>query len=143
MTVRLTPYLVMAGNAKEAIQFYEKALGAQVLFSQSFGEMPANPDFPLPSEAMELVGHAMLQVGESSLMLSDTFPGQTVQKGENVTICITAKDVEKSKQFYEALKQGGRVIMELQETHFSPAFGQVTDKFGVSFQIFTEGTSMN
>ena len=85
----------------------------------------------------------MLQVGESSLMLSDTFPGQTVQKGENVTICITAKDAEKSKQFYEALKQGGRVIMELQETHFSPAFGQVTDKFGVSFQIFTEGTSMN
>ncbi|MDQ0873340.1 PhnB protein [Paenibacillus sp. V4I3] len=143
MSVRLTPYLVMDGTAKEAIQFYEKALEAKVLFTQSFGEMPANPDFPLPAEAKELVGHAMLQVGESNLMFSDTFPGKPLQKGDNVTICITTKDAEKSKQFYEALQQGGQVKMPLQETFFSPAFGEVTDKFGITFQIFTEGKSMN
>ncbi|MCY9695686.1 VOC family protein [Paenibacillus alginolyticus] len=143
MTVKLTAYLVMDGNAQEAIHFYEKALDAQVLFTQSFGEMPANPDFPLPEDAKGRIGHAMLQVGESSLMFSDTFPGQTVQKGDNVTICITSKDKEKSQKFYNALKDGGQVIMELQETHFSPSYGQVKDKFGVTFQIFTEGASMN
>ncbi|SDN29340.1 PhnB protein [Paenibacillus sp. yr247] len=143
MTVRLTPYLVMDGNAKEAIQFYVKALDAKVLFTQTFGEMPENPDFPLPSDAKDRLGHAMLQVGETHLMFSDTFPGQPLQKGDNVTICITTKDKEKSNQFYEALKQGGSVGMPLQETHFSPAYALVTDKFGVTFHIFTEGTSMN
>lgn len=143
MSVRLTPYLIMDGNAKEAIQFYETALDAKVLFSQSFGEMPENPDFPTPTEAKDRIGHAMLQVGESNLMFSDTFPGQPLQKGDNVTICITTKDAEKSKQFYEALSQGGQVKMPFQETFFSPAFGEVTDKFGITFQIFTEGKSMN
>ncbi|NOV02663.1 VOC family protein [Paenibacillus planticolens] len=138
MTVRLDPYLVMEGNGKEAIQFYEKALGAQLVFTQTFGEMPANPEFPLPEEAKELIGHAMLMVGETRLMLSDAFPGQPVQKGENVTICISIKEIEKAREIYHALEDGGRVIMPLTETHFSPGYGQVVDKFGVTFHIFTD-----
>ncbi|WML57638.1 VOC family protein [Neobacillus sp. PS2-9] len=139
MTVRLIPYLVMDGNAKEAIQFYEKALDAQVLFSQSFGEMPENPEFPLPSEAKDRISHATIKVGETEVMLSDTFPGQPHQIGTQVTICISTNDAEKAKKFFEALTEDGQVGMPLQETFFSPAYGIVTDKFGVTFQIFTEG----
>ncbi|TRY27002.1 VOC family protein [Brevibacillus sp. LEMMJ03] len=139
MTLRLIPYLVMDGNAKEAIQFYEKALDAKILFYQTFGEMPENPEFPLPEEAKDRVSHAMVRVGESDLMFSDTFPGQPHQSGSQVTICISTNDKEKSKRIYEALKQGGQVNMPLQETFFSPAYGIVTDKFGVTFQINTEG----
>ncbi|WP_445491196.1 VOC family protein [Niallia sp. 03133] len=139
MTVRLIPYLVMNGNAKEAIQFYEKALNAQVLFSQSFGEMPANPEFPLPEDAKNLVSHATIKVGETELMFSDTFPGQPHQSGNQVTICISTDDADKARQMFDALQQEGQVGMPLQETFFSPAYGTVTDKFGVNFQVFTEG----
>jgi len=139
MTLRLIPYLVMDGNAREAIQFYEKALDAQVLFSQSFGEMPENPDFPLPVEAKDRVSHATIKVGETELMFSDTFPGQPHQNGNQVTICITTDDAEQARKMYKALQQDGQATMPLQETFFSPAYGSVIDKFGVSFQIFTEG----
>ncbi|QOT00432.1 VOC family protein [Brevibacterium sp. JNUCC-42] len=139
MTLRLTPYLVMDGNAKEAIQFYKKALDAKVLFNQTFGEMPENPDFPLPADAKERVAHAMLKVGETDLMFSDTCPGQPHQTGNQVTICLATSDKETSKKIFEALQQGGQVSMPLQETHFSPFYGIVTDKFGVTFQIYTEG----
>lgn len=139
MTLRLIPYLVMNGNANEAIKFYEKGLDAQVLFNQSFGEMPENPEFPLPAEAKDLVSHATLQIGETALMLSDTFPGQPHQSGNQVTICISTNDADQARKFYDALQQDGQVQMPLQETFFSPAYGSVTDKFGVTFQIFTEG----
>lgn len=139
MTMRLSPYLMMNGNAKEAIQFYEKALDAKVLFNQTFGEMPENPEFPLPEEAKDLVAHAMLKVGETDFMFSDTFPGQTSQSGDQVTICISINEIEKSKRIFETLSQGGEVKMPLQEAFFSPAYGIVTDKFGVTFQIYTEG----
>lgn len=139
MTKRLSPYLMMNGNAKEAIDFYQKVLGAEVLFNQTFGEMPENPEFPLPEEAKGLVSHAMLRVGESDLMFSDNFPGQTSQSGEQVTICLTTDDIEQSKQIFESLQAEGQVKMPFQETFFSPGYGIVTDKFGVSFQIFTEG----
>jgi PhnB protein len=132
----------MDGNAHEAIQFYEKALEAQVLFLQTFGEMPENPDFPLPADAKNLISHATIKVGETDLMFSDTFPGQAHQSGTQVTICITTDDRDQAHKMFEALKQDGQVIMPLQETFFSPAYGSVIDKFGIYFQIFTEGQQM-
>jgi PhnB protein len=133
MTVRLTPYFMMDGNAKEAMQFYEKALDAKVLHIQTYGELPM--DFP--AELKECVAQAILKVGETDLMFSDS-PGQPIQSGNKLTICISTKDVQKTKQIYEALKQDAKMIGPLEETPFSPAFGTVTDKFGVTFTIVTE-----
>ncbi|WP_226000182.1 VOC family protein [Paenibacillus sp. BJ-4] len=141
MSKRLIPYITMNGNAKEAIEFYEKALDAQLLFIQTFGDMPENPDFPIPEEIKERVGHATLKVGETELMFSDTFPGSPFSSGNQVSICITTDSVEQARKMFDALQQGGQVGMPLQETHFSPAYGNVTDKFGVTFQIFTEARS--
>ncbi|MBD1382012.1 VOC family protein [Metabacillus arenae] len=134
MTVSLTPYITLEGNAKEAIQFYEKALGAEVLSIITYGEMPDSPSDDLKN----LVAHAMIKVDEAELMFSDS-PGSPIKKGNQVTICISTNDVEKSKQIFEALRQNGQVNMPLEKTSFSPAFGDVTDKFGVTFQIYTEG----
>jgi PhnB protein len=139
VSVRLTPYLILDGTVKEALQFYEQALEGQLMFSSTFGEMPENPDFPLPEEAKSLIAHAMMRIGDSDLMFSDAFPGQPVQKGNSVTICITSSDASKSRQLFEALSQGGQVSMPLQETSFSPAYGMVIDKYGINFHIYTEG----
>jgi PhnB protein len=138
LILRMNPYLMMDGNAREAIQYYEKALDAKVIGIQTFGEMPENPEFPLPAEAKERIAHSLLKVGETDLMLSDTFPGQPLQKGNHVTICITTNDTQKSKKIYESLQEGGQVVMPLQETFWSTAYGIVTDKFGVTFHITTE-----
>lgn len=138
MTMRLNPYLVMDGTGKEAIEFYEHALGAKVIGMQTFGEMPESPDFPLPEEAKNRIAHGLLKVGETDLMLSDTFPGQPHQTGNQVTICIILSDKERTNEVFEALSADGKVNMPLQETFWSPAYGIVTDKFGVTFQITTE-----
>jgi PhnB protein len=138
MTVRMNPYLVMDGNTKEAIAFYGKALDAKVITVQTFGEMPADPNHPLADGMKDLVMHALLKVGETDLMFSDTFPGMAHQKGNNVTIAITSSDADRSKQIFDGLAAGGKVDMPLQETFWSPAYGQVTDKFSVSWQISTD-----
>ncbi|WP_400164552.1 VOC family protein [Brevibacillus sp. TJ4] len=138
MSVQLIPYFVMNGNAREAIEFYVKALDGNVLFSQTFGDMPESPDFPIPAEAKDRITHATIQVGESQLMFSDTFPGQPHQIGNQVTVCISTDSLEKSQRIFEALKEGGQVSMPFQKTFFSPGYAVVTDKFGVTFQINTE-----
>ncbi|WP_416150678.1 VOC family protein [Salipaludibacillus sp. HK11] len=137
MAMRLTPYLLMDGNAKEAIQFYEQAIGAKVLEIISYGEMPEMPN-TFTSELKNLVAHAKLQIGDTDLMFSDNPSGSPIQKGKQITLCITTNDAEKSKQIFEALQQGGQVNMPFEETSFSPAFGDVTDKFGITFQVYTE-----
>ncbi|HEY3365682.1 MAG TPA: VOC family protein [Symbiobacteriaceae bacterium] len=138
MAVRMNPYLVLDGNAKEAIAFYERALDAKNMGVQTFGESPADPNHPMPDGVKDRIMHAMLKVGETDLMLSDTFPGMPYQKGDNVTIALVTDDAGKSKRFFDALAAGGKVTMPMQATFWSPAYGQATDKFGVSWQVTTE-----
>ncbi|WP_134686881.1 VOC family protein [Brevibacillus migulae] len=140
MSVKITPYFNMEGNAREAIQFYEQAVGAEVLTIITYGDMPDMPN-TLTDDVKNLVAHAKLRVGESELMFSDAPSGSSIPKGKQVTICISTNNVEKSKRIFEALRQDGQVNMPFEETPFSPGFGDVTDKFGVTFQIYTESQS--
>ncbi len=138
MTLGVHPYLRMNGNGKEAVAFYEQAFEAEVQSVQTYGDMPANPEFDLPEEAKNRVIHAQLKIGNSFLMISDTFPGQPYETGSQVDVAVLFNDVEKSKIVYENLKEDGEVIMPLQETPWSPSYGQVKDKYGVIWQISTE-----
>ncbi|MED3865061.1 VOC family protein, partial [Priestia megaterium] len=58
--------------------------------------------------------------------------------GSQVTVAISIDSIEKSKEVFEKLKEDGQVGMPLQETFWSPSYGQVTDKFGVTWQISTQ-----
>ncbi|WNS44105.1 VOC family protein [Paenibacillus sp. MMS20-IR301] len=137
MTVKLTPYITLEGRTQEAIQFYAHIMGARVLSIITYGEMPGIPD-TFPAEVKSLVAHAKVQVGGAELMFSDA-PGSTpIENGKRVTICITTNSVEESRRIFEALQQDGQVNMPFKEEPFSPGFGDVTDKFGVGFQIYTE-----
>lgn len=137
MTVQVFSYLVMDGNAQEAMNFYKEALDAEILYSQTFGESPEDPEFQLPEEAKDRIMHATVKIGETEVMFSDTFPGQPHSTGSQVTLCITTSDQEKSQKLFDRLKQDGEVTMPLQKTFFSPLYGCVIDKFGVTFQIYT------
>ena len=136
MILGVFPYLVLNGNGQEAVKFYEHALDAKVISVQTFGDMPGKSD--LPEEAKNRVLNAQLKVGDVHLMLSDNFPGNPYQLGDQVTIAISISDVEKSKEVFGKLEDGGKVIMPLQETFWSPSYGQVTDKFGITWQVSTE-----
>ncbi len=137
MTIKLTPYITLEGRAKEAIQFYEQAIGAEILSIVTYGEMPDMPS-TFTDDLKSLVAHAKLKVGVTELVFSDAPGGSPIQNGKRVTICITTNDLEQSRRIYEALRQEGQVNMPFKEEPFSPGFGDVTDKFGVIFQIYTE-----
>jgi PhnB protein len=136
MVVEINPYLITNGNGKEAIKFYEDALDAKVLGVQTFGENPAQSD-SLPADVKDRVLHAQLKIGKSDLMISDTFPGHPFQVGNQLSIAIMINGSEKTRTIFEKLADGGKVEMPLQETFWSPLYGQVQDRFGVLWQVST------
>ena len=137
MTVKLTPYITLEGRVKEAIEFYEQGIGAEILSLATYGDMPDMPN-TFTDDLKSLVAHAKVKIGVTELMLSDAPGGSPMEDGKRVTLCITTNDVEESRRIYEALRQEGQVNMPFKEESFSPGFADVTDKFGVTFQIYTE-----
>ncbi|TDQ41141.1 VOC family protein [Aureibacillus halotolerans] len=138
MSIKMMPYLILDGNGAEAVAFYVKALGAEVMALQTFGGMPQSPDQPVPDEAKDRVANAQLSIGGAEFMLSDNYPGMAYQLGDQVSVCIITNSKEDSEALFNALADEGTIHMAFQETFWSPGYGIVTDKFGVNFQISTE-----
>ncbi len=143
MIKEIHPYLVFNGRAKEAVTFYEAALNAKVLDLKTFGDMPDNPEYPTPEEAKGRVLNAHLKVNNTNLMISDTFPGQPYTVGSHITLAIIISNTEKTREVFNKLKAEGEVIMELQQTFWSPSYGQVKDKFGITWQVSTEAENQS
>ncbi|WP_159882408.1 VOC family protein [Paenibacillus puerhi] len=136
MSITINPYLNFDGNTKEAVHFYEKALGGKILGIMTFGDMPEDPNHPLTEDIKARVMHAHLKVGEADLMFSDTFPGMPYEPGgDTVQISIHPKEETRAREIFAALEEGGQVVMPLQKTDWSPLYGIIKDKFGVIFQV--------
>jgi len=140
MSIRLNPYFVFNGNTREALYFYEKALRGSVVGIMTFGDLPEDPNHPLTDEMKTLVMHAHLKVGDADLMFSDTSPGTSHQAdGDTVQIAIHPTEEGIAREVFAALEDGGQVVMPLQKTDWSPLYGIVKDKFGVTFQVNVPG----
>ncbi|WP_066297291.1 VOC family protein [Bacillus sp. FJAT-29937] len=139
MSIGLNPYLFFNGNTGEAVQFYEKALGGKVMGITTFGDMPADPNYPLSDDMKNRVMHAHLKVGDADLMFSDTYDGMPYQPGETVQIAVHPKEEARAREIFAALEDGGQVIVPLHKTDWTPLYGMVKDKFGVNFHINVSG----
>ncbi|MGD9508408.1 MAG: VOC family protein [Geminicoccaceae bacterium] len=136
MTIK--PYLFFDGCAEEAIAFYREVLGAEVLMLMRFKECPDPPPPGVGAPGSEnKVMHASLKIGDAELMLSDgSCGGQPEFRG--MSLALSAKDAGEARRLFSALGEGGQVQMPFGPTFFSPGFGIVADRFGVSWMVVTE-----
>ena len=131
-------YLVFDGDCRQAVEFYSQVFGTEITDLTTFGDTPQHPDYTLPEEAKNRIMHARLEISGSRVMFSDTFPGQPFVQGNNVTLALLSDKQDELKEWFEKLKDGGIVEMELQETFWSKLYGRVTDKFGIHWQLSHE-----
>ena len=132
----LNPYLNFDGNAAQAVELYERALGAKVETISRFGDVP---DMPAAPGNEHRVMHAVLNIGpQGVVMLSDTMPGMPFVKGTNCYIALHFEDVADMEQKFSALSEGGTVGMPLNDTFWGARFGMLTDAFGVNWMFNCE-----
>jgi PhnB protein len=129
----LQPYLFFDGRCDEALEFYTKAIGAEVTMLMRFKDSP-DPTMASPGIAGDKVMHASLRVGETIIMASD---GRCTGKPnfQGFALSITVASETEAEKTFEALLAGGQVQMPLTKTFFSPRFGMLTDRFGVSWMV--------
>jgi len=137
--MHIEPYLFFNGRCEEAIAFYQRALGAEVLMLMRNNEAPEPaPPGMLPPGSEDKVMHATLRIGTSNLMLSDgRCDGKTEFRG--FSLSIDAANEAEADRLFAALAEGGTVQMPLAKTFWSPKFGMVADRFGVGWMVSVAG----
>jgi PhnB protein len=128
-------YLNFDGRCEEALEFYRRALGAEltIMRVKDSPEPPAPGMLPPGSE--NKVMHARLQIGDTTVMASDgECSGHPSFKGFSLSLTVTSP--AEGERLFKALAEGGQVKMPLGKTFFSPCFGMLSDRFGVSWMVY-------
>ena len=131
-------YLFFDGRTDEALEFYKKALGAKVEMVMRYKEAPeAPPPGMVPPGSENKVMHSSFRIGETVVMASDgNCAGKPAFNG--FSLSITVANEGEADRVFAALGDGGQVQMPLAKTFFSPKFGMVVDKFGVSWMVIVQ-----
>jgi len=135
---KVNNYLFFSGRCEEALNFYQKNLGAQVNFMMRFNESPDAVPADMLQEGFEnKVMHADFTLGDSSIYASDGCNDATHFSGFRLT--LTLQTAEEAHRVFDALATGGTVDMPLTKTFWSPLYGQVTDQFGIGWMVMLPG----
>jgi PhnB protein len=133
--MQVQPYLFFEGCCDEAIEFYHKELGAEIITLMRYKDSPepAKPGM-LPPGAENKVMHSSFKIGENTVMASDGLcSGKPEFKGVSLTLTVSSES--EAERLFNAMGEGGQERMPLSKTFFSSRFGMVADRFGVSWTI--------
>ena len=136
----VTPYLFFAGRCQEALEFYRKAIGATIGMVMRFNESPEPPPPGVLQPGFEAkIMHSSFTIGGTTLMASDGCDDQT--KFNGFSLSLTVPTEAEADRAFAALADGGQVQMALSKTFWSPRYGMLTDRFGISWMVFVPGDS--
>jgi len=133
--MQVQPYLFFDGRCEEAVELYRRVLGAEVTMLMRFKDNPDPQPGMVPPGAENKVMHASLRIGDTTVLASDgRCLGKPVFQG--FALSLTVADEAEAERKFSALADGGQVQMPLTKTFFSPRFGMVADRFGVSWMVY-------
>ena len=132
----IQPYLFFEGRCEEAIEFYKKAVGAEVGMLMRFKDSPDKSSMCTPDNENKVM-HASFTINGARMMGSDGHAsGKPEFKG--FSLSLDAKSEADASRMFNALSEGGQVIMPLGKTFYARSFGMLADKFGVHWMIIFE-----
>jgi PhnB protein len=130
----IQPYLFFNGRCEEAIEFYRRALGAELEMMMRFKESPdAPPPGMVPPGWENKIMHSSLRIGQTTVMASDGCGEKSNFAG--FSLSITVSNEADADHVFAALADGGQVTMPLTKTFWSSRFGMLTDRFGIGWMV--------
>jgi PhnB protein len=131
----IQPYLFFNGNCEQAVEFYQKAIGARVDMMLRFKDSPEPPPAgTVPPGYENKIMHTSFRVGGTTVMASDGCDdGKPVFQGFSLSLTVLSE--AEADRVFAALADGGQIQMPLAKTFWSPRFGMLTDRFGLGWMV--------
>lgn len=133
--MQINSHLNFNGNCADAMAFYEGVFKTKVAFKMTYGESPMSSQ--MPPAMQDKILHASMKLGNNQLMAADC-PPERYQKPQGIVVSISVDTVEEGKRIFDALADGGSVVMPYEETFWAKGFGMPTDKFGIPWMVNCE-----
>lgn len=136
MATTLNPYLNFRGQARDAMTFYQSVFGGQ-LDVMTFGDMGG---MGVPEDEAGQVMHSALSVSDSVQLMGSDVPSHMEGDYPNGQVSLSGDDDATLRGWFDKLSDGGTIGVPLEKAPWGDSFGQLTDKFGVSWMVNISGS---
>jgi PhnB protein len=142
---RVNTYLNFSRNTEEAFLFYKTVFGGE--FSRvgiaRLGDIPVMEGGPRIADTdKNLIMHIELPIMGGHVLMGTDAPesmGFHLNLGNNIHISLDTDSKEETKRLFDALSEGGKITLPLQNMFWGAYYGTCVDKFGVQWMFsFTE-----
>ena len=130
--MNLYTQLNFGGNCEEALRFYEKHLGGEIITMMDESQAPG-----ASNDAGHAIIHARMNIGGTSLIANDV-PASKFQKMRSAYLYLSVDSPAEAERIHNLLAEGGEIFMKLEETFYATRFSMLRDRFGVSWTIIHE-----
>lgn len=138
--MKIVTSLSFPGTCRQAFEFYAGVLGGEITAAYRYGDAP--PGMPMHDHIKDWLMHCWLQVGDQALMGADMHPDYAPDMNkpkDGFDVTLHYEDAAESRRIFDALSEGGKVVMPFGATFWSPGYGAFVDKFGVPWMVNTMG----
>jgi PhnB protein len=136
MTFQLNTYLNFEGNTQEAFEYYQSILGGSIENIQKFKDSPMASSIEAADQ--DKIMHISLRLPSGHIMMGtdalESF-GHKLNFGNHVYLSIHPSSRDEAKRIFQALSDGGKVEMPLQDTFWGAYYASFTDKYGIQWMI--------
>ena len=130
LDVSVTPFLMFSGDAEKAMRLYTEVFPNSGIESiEKYGAGEDGPEGTVRVATISLNGQQVMCI-DSPVKPDFGFSPAT-------SFYVASNDPAVIEQYFNALSDGGEVLMPLGEYPFSKKFAWINDKFGVSWQLAT------
>lgn len=137
MSTVLNPYLNFRGQARDAMTFYQSVFGGQ-LDVTTFADLGG---MGVPESEAANVMHSMLSVNEAVHLMGSDVPSAMEGEFPHGQISLSGDDRETLQGWFAALGEGGTIHMPLEKAPWGDWFGQLADKYGVTWMVNIAGSA--
>jgi PhnB protein len=132
MTVITTPHVNFRGNAKGALEFYHSVFGGRLVLLTNEQTYSAE----IPEEAQQIKFGQIIGENGFQIMGYDVPSSVPYDKGEQAFFVSVRGDSEgEIATLWSDLKEGATILADLAPSQFSPAYGMLTDAFGLTWVL--------
>lgn len=132
MTVITTPHLNFRGTAKDALEFYHSVFGGQLVLITNEQAYSAE----IPEEAQQIKFGQVVGENGFQVMGYDVPSSVSYDQGEkSVFVSVRGDSAEEIGALWGRLAAGSTILSELAPSAFSPAYGMLADRFGVTWVL--------
>jgi PhnB protein len=132
-------YLNFNGNCEEAFNFYKSVFGGEFPYIGRYSDMPPQEGMPpMPKEMANRIMHVSLPISKETMIMGSDTGGEwasSYKQGNNFSISISTDDKKEADRLFNALSDGGKVTMPMNQTFWGDYFGMFEDKFGINWMI--------